>query len=141
MKQLDEYKHQHEELSELVAVLRSLLKEDDLKIEANAHLAHEKLVSLADKVRMHLSGEDRELYPKLLVDEDPQIKSIAWGFIRNESPLRKEFERYSKKWLKKGAFAYSEDFVRDTTELLDDLMKRIEKEERELFPKLEAAKG
>ena len=141
MKQLDEYRHQHEELSEIVAVLRRLLKEDELKIEANAHLAHEKLCNLADKLKMHLSGEDKELYPKLLVDEDPSIKAIAWGFIRNESPLRKQFDRYAKKWLKASSFEYSEDFVAETNDLLDALMKRINKEEKELFPRLEQAKG
>ncbi len=141
MNQIEEYRRQHRELSEFVAMVRSLLDENQLKIEANARLAYEKLSGLAETVRNHLSGEDKGLYPKLLVDEDPKVKAIAWGFIRNESPLRKEFEAYARRWLKSGRVQYSDDFVRDTTEVLDALIKRIDKEEKELFPRLEEAKA
>ena len=139
MKQLDEYRKQHDELMELVTVLRTLLVEDQIKVPANAHTAHHMLRDLTDRVSKHLTGEDRELYPPLLVNGNPQIKSMAWGFIRGESPLRKSFENYGRKWLKGSELDTTGAFLDDTREVLDALAKRIETEQEKLFPLLEQA--
>lgn len=139
MKSISDYKEQHKTLMEQVTVLQTLLTEDQLKVEANAHMVHNLLRNLAEKVRKHLAMEDKELYPSFLADEDPEIKAIAWGFLRNESPLRKSFEQYSKRWLRTLDAEDNKDFISDTREVLDSLRKRIEKEEKELFPRLEKA--
>jgi hemerythrin-like domain-containing protein len=137
MKELAAYQEQHNEIRHLVISLRNVLSADQIGINANEHPAHGMLCDLARKVQEHLSGEDRNLYPELLIHRDPKVKTIAWSFIRGESPLRRAFEKYSKKWLRNCDFVFSEDFLADTDDILDSLMKRIDKEQKELFPLLE----
>jgi hypothetical protein len=64
------------------------------------------------------------------------VKSIAWGFISGEKPLRKTFDDYHKKWLKNCDFNFTESFLQETREVFDMLQYRIERENQVLFPKL-----
>ena len=136
MQGLSSYRNRHAELTQMVEDLRSIMTPENLRIRPNAKTAFELLCDLADKVRAHLAEEDRGLYPSLLIHEDPKIKSIAWGFISEEKPLRKTFEDYHRKWLKHFDFDFTEELERETNEIFDMLLYRIDREEQELLPKL-----
>ena len=136
MQTLDTYRGTHAELRQMIDDLRSILDMDQLRIRPNAKTAYELLCDLAQKVRAHLAEEDRSLYPSLLIHEDPKVKSIAWGFISGEKPLRKTFDDYHKRWLKNCDFNFTEEFLAETHEVFAMVAHRIEREEQVLFPKL-----
>lgn len=136
MQDLSSYRDRHAELTQMIEDLRSMLKPEMLHIRPNAKTAYQLLCDLTDKLKEHLSEEDRGLYPTLLIHEDPKVKSIAWGFISGERPLRKSFDSYHKKWLKNCDFNFSDAFLRETTEIFDMVGDRIAREEHLLFPKL-----
>lgn len=136
MQSLSSYRSRHAELTQMIEDLHSILTPEMLRIRPNAKTAYQLLCDLSDKVKEHLSEEDRGLYPTLLIHEDPKVKSIAWGFISGEKPLRKTFDDYYKKWLKNCDFNFTEEFLQETTEIFDMLNNRIEREEQVLFPKL-----
>ena len=136
MQTLSSYRDRHAELTQMIEDLQSILKPEMLKIRPNARTAYQLLCDLSDKVKEHLSEEDRGLYPSLLIHEDPKVKSIAWGFISGEKPLRKTFDDYYKKWLKNCDFNFTDEFLQETTEVFRMLSDRIEREEQVLFPKL-----
>jgi hemerythrin-like domain-containing protein len=136
MQTLDSYRGTHAELRQMIDDLRSILDMDQLRIRPNAKTAYELLCDLGQKVRAHLAEEDRSLYPSLLIHEDPKVKSIAWGFISGEKPLRKTFDDYHKRWLKNCDFNFTEEFLGETHEVFDMVSQRIEREEQVLFPKL-----
>jgi hemerythrin-like domain-containing protein len=136
MQTLDSYRGTHAELRQMIDDLRSILTMEQLRIRPNAKTAYELLCDLAEKVRAHLAEEDRSLYPSLLIHEDPKVKSIAWGFISGEKPLRKTFDDYHKRWLKNCDFNFTDEFLRETHEVFDMVAHRIEREEQVLFPKL-----
>lgn len=136
MHTLDGYRSTHSELRQMIEDLRSLLTQEQLRIRPNAKTAFELLCDLGEKVRRHLADEDRGLYPSLLIHEDPKVKSIAWGFISGEKPLRKTFEDYHKHWLKNCDYNFNDEFLAETHEVFDMVGQRIEREERVLFPKL-----
>ena len=136
MNNIESYRSTHAELMQMVSDLRSILNLDSLKIRPNAKTAHEMLCDLGDKLKVHLADEDKRIYPSLLIHEDPKVKSIAWGFISGEKPLRKTFDDYHKKWLKDCDFEFTEDFIEETNEMFDMLVHRIEREGQVLFPKL-----
>ncbi|WP_295445893.1 hemerythrin domain-containing protein [uncultured Thiodictyon sp.] len=136
MQTLDGYRCTHSELRQMIDDLRSLLTTEQLRIRPNARTAHELLCDLGERVRRHLAEEDRGLYPSLLIHDDPKVKSIAWGFISGERPLRKIFDDYHKNWLKNCDFNFSDDFVAETHEVFEMVGQRIEREEQVLFPKL-----
>jgi hypothetical protein len=133
---LDGYRSTHAELRQMIEDLRSILTTDQLRIRPNAKTAHELLCDLGERVRRHLAEEDRGLYPSLLIHDDPKVKSIAWGFISGERPLRKTFDDYHKNWLKNCDFNFSDEFLAETHEVFDMVGQRIDREERVLFPKL-----
>ncbi|WP_295430994.1 hemerythrin domain-containing protein [uncultured Thiodictyon sp.] len=136
MQTLDGYRSTHSELRQMIDDLRSLLTTEQLRVRPNARTAHELLCDLDERVRRHLAEEDRGLYPSLLIHEDPKVKSIAWGFISGERPLRKIFHDYHKNWLENCDFNFSDDFVTETHEVFEMVGQRIEREEQVLFPKL-----
>ncbi|WP_295384269.1 hemerythrin domain-containing protein [uncultured Thiodictyon sp.] len=136
MQTLDGYRCTHSELRQMIDDLRALLTTEQLRIRPNARTAHELLCDLGERVRRHLAEEDRGLYPSLLIHDDPKVKSIAWGFISGERPLRKIFDDYHKNWLKNCDFNFSDDFVAETHEVFEMVGERIEREEQVLFPKL-----
>lgn len=136
MQTLSSYRNRHAELSQMVEDLRSIMTQEQLQIRPNAKAAYQLLCDLSDKVKQHLAEEDKGLYPSLLIHEDPKVKSIAWGFISGEKPLRKTFDDYYKKWLKNCDFNFTEAFMQETREVFDMLEYRMEREERVLFPKL-----
>ena len=78
------------------------------------------------------------MYPQLL-KQGNALKHTAWNFIAGETELRKEFEAYYKKYLKDCDFQLNEAFITETNTILDEVLARIEREEKVLFPKLEEA--
>ncbi|ESQ11629.1 MAG: hemerythrin domain-containing protein [Thiohalocapsa sp. PB-PSB1] len=136
MQTLDGYRNSHTELRQMIDQLRSIMTVDLLKIRPNAKVARKLMCDLSQKVKEHLAEEDRQLYPSLLIHEDPKVKSIAWGFISGEKPLRRTFDEYHKKWLKDCNFDFSDDFLQETDEIFDMLIYRIDREEQVLLPKL-----
>jgi len=136
MQTMKEYESTHAELRQMIEDLQSIMTPEHLKVRPNAKTAYELLCDLGDKVKKHLAEEDRSIYPGLLIHEDPRVKSIAWGFISGEKPLRKVFDDYYKKWLKDCDFNFTEGFVEETREVFDMLTQRMDREEQVLFPKL-----
>jgi hypothetical protein len=136
MQTLDSYRGTHVELRQMIDDLQSILTPELLKVRPNAKTAYELLCDLGEKVKQHLAEEDRSIYPSLLIHEDPRVKSIAWGFISGEKPLRKTFDDYHRKWLKHTDYKFPEEFLGETREVFDMLVQRIEREEQVLFPKL-----
>ena len=133
---LDGYRSTHSDLRQMIDDLRSLLTMDQLRIRPNAKIAYELLSDLGERVLRHLAEEDCGLYPSLLIHEDPKVKSIAWGFISGEKPLRQTFDDYHSHWLKNCDFNFSDDFLAETQEVFELVAQRIDREEQVLIPKL-----
>jgi hypothetical protein len=137
MHTLDGFRSRHAELKHIIGALEPLLDERELGVKPNAKTAYRLLCELADKLRAMLAEEDKGLYPSLLIHEDPKVKSIAWGFISGEQPVRKLFNAYHHRWLRNCDFRFDEAFLHETREIFALILDRIEREERLLFPKLE----
>lgn len=136
MQTLDSYRQSHAELRQMIDDLRSIMTREQLRIRPNARVAYELLCELGEKVRRHLAAEDQGLYPSLLIHEDPRVKSIAWGFISGEKPLRKTFDDFYKRWLKNCDFNFTDEFLTESQEILEMVSHRIDREEHVLVPKV-----
>ena len=136
MHDLAHYRNRHTDLLQMIEDLQQLLTPEMLRIRPNAKTAYLLLCELGSKVKEHLSEEDRGVYPSLLIHEDPRVKSIAWGFISGERPLRQTFDEYHRKWLKNCDFNFTEDFLRESQGVFRMVAERIDRENRVLFPKL-----
>ena len=137
MKRLTAFKERQNELLGMIEELRIMLKPEQLVAMPNAKAAHEHICMLGKKLKEHLAEEDKGLYPPLLTHDDPKLKSLAWGFISGEKPLRKQFDSYYQKWLKNCDFKFEEQFITETMEVFEAIETRIEREQSVLLPKLE----
>jgi len=139
MRNISTFREEHKEIVEMVEEIRPMLNEKDLAIKPLAKTAHDVLCEIVKKIADHVEGEDRELYPSLLVSNDPKIKSVAWGFKSGEQSLRRGLVDYQKKWLKNCDFQFTKEFIDDTMSLFEMLATRVEQEEKILFPRLQKA--
>lgn len=136
MHTLDGYLSTYSELRRMIDDLRSILTIEQLRVRPNAQTAYESLCDLGERVRRHLAEEDRRLYPSLLIHDDPNVKSMAWGFLSGEKPLRQSFDDYYNRWLKNCDHNFSDEFLAETHKVFEMVAQRIEHEEQVLIPKL-----
>lgn len=139
MSTIDSMKGSHGEMQEMIRDLRAMMTPEQLKIKPTAMTTHRLLCDLADKMKKHLSSQDQEIYPGLLIHEDPKLKSMAWGFLNGQKPMRKQFDDYYNKWLKDCDFEFTDAFVKDTFEIFDMVEERIGREQAILIPTLETS--
>ena len=137
MSTIDSMKGSHGEMQVMIKDLRAMMTKDQLKIRPNAMTTHKLLCELADKMKSHMSSQDQEVYPGLLIHEDPKLKSMAWGFLNGQKPMRKQFDDYYNKWLKNCDFNFTDDFMAETFEIFDMVEERIGREKTILLPTLE----
>lgn len=130
------YTEQHQELLEIADQIK-----ESLDIEALAKNAQEirSLVSqLLGKLTVHLSMEDKVLYPRLLEHGDAKVRKTARRVQAEISDVADAMEGYRARWT--SALAVQEDpraFVEETSTLLRVLSERIRREDDELFPCLQ----
>ncbi|MEW7983443.1 MAG: hemerythrin domain-containing protein [Candidatus Sedimenticola endophacoides] len=121
----------------MIGDLKAIMTPEQLCIKPTAKTAHQLLCDLGKKLKEHLAAEDKGIYPPLLTHEDPKLKSLAWGFISGEKPLRKQFESYYKNWLKECDFEFTDAFLADSLELFSAIEAQLERESNVLIPRLE----
>ena len=93
---------------------------------------------LSSTLIAHLKAEDWVLYPRLLASSDPEIATIARAFNEEMGGLAAAFIAYSEKWNATAIVADWDGYCSDSREVLDALTNRITRENRDLYPLLEA---
>ena len=139
MNVLDNLKGSHAEMLDIISDLRAMMTKEQLNIRPNAMTTHKLICDLADKMKAHMSSQDKSIYPGLLIHQDPKLKSMAWGFLNGQKPMKKQFERYHAKWLKDCDFEFSDEFIGETMEIFEMIEDRIQREESILIPTLESS--
>ena len=85
----------------------------------------------------HLKSEDWSLYPTLLASTDAHITATAREFSAEMGGLALDYRAHCEKW---NATAIAGDwpgYRRDCREILDAVILRITREDRELYPLLQ----
>lgn len=123
----------HKGLAELVVELETGIAgpKDDTRIQS-IRLC---LPRLAGLLTIHLSMEDKVMYPKLHVHPDAKVVELSNRFFSEMEGIKGVFEGYKKKWLVPSAIESGwAEFVSDTKGLIAALRARISKEDNELYP-------
>ena len=124
---------QHDEILALADQIAENLHEEYL-ID-NHKETHDLLNKLAGKLGAHLSMEDKVLYPKLLQDEDREVKKVALGFINEMGSLNRIFGEYVDRWQDPQKIRKQpENFINETSEIFGALGTRVAKENNILYP-------
>ncbi|MBF0434259.1 MAG: hemerythrin domain-containing protein [Magnetococcales bacterium] len=130
-------KEQHAEIVLDMEHLQEMLRHPVcLECEQNVR----KLMKILDqRVILHLVQEDQLLYPKLLQSGYAPIQDMARRFIQEMGGMAVEFSRYMQQWQSADELVtHWEQFVEQTRQLADRLIRRISREENELFPLIDS---
>lgn len=130
------FQRQHEELARLATEIVAHLTIEGL--ERDHHEVRRLVARFAGKLRMHATMENEALYPRLRAHPDPEIRAAAERLWNEVGTIYSQFAEYSDRWLVGDAIARDpRTFVQDTHRLFATLGKRMQRENRELYPLVE----
>jgi hemerythrin superfamily protein len=131
------FRRQHEELETAAFELLTHLVPDAPPLDSSE--MRRKLARFTGKLKLHAAMEEEALYPRLLAHKDEELRQKARALLDEVGSLYGEYFAFSARWLKPGAIeeetsAFGEDLFR----VLKLLGKRLRRENRELYPLVDA---
>lgn len=129
MANLDNYFRQHKEISELINLIKTMTIKD---LISNSKEIANALNNLSGKLKVHLSMEDKYLYPNLKTKNES--KNVAEKFENEMGHLAKEFLTYKDKYNTYVKInENSLNFKTETTKIMKALEDRMSREEKDLY--------
>lgn len=126
----------HDKLLKIVSEISAHLNVDELSNDVSE--VRGLLFKLFAMLSVHLTMEDKVLYPKLLKHPDERVKSMARRFIDEMGGIGEAVEEYKNKWSSDLEIQKNPgDFIEQTKGIFGALVKRIEKENNELYKTIE----
>jgi len=122
---IDSFRQQHRELMQLTKEIVPLL--DAERLARDCTEARLKLATWARKLRVHVTLQERSLYPRLMTHSDPQVVKKAARFQQDISTLSDQLTVYCRDWLaeestiREGAVT----FVEQTKAMFDQMTMRF----------------
>lgn len=125
--------HQHQNIQEELDTIEKLMK--DLDTTANDTALH--INQLAGKLNVHLSAEDKHLYPSLLKSTDTTLQTLAQSYIDEMGNLCQIFNTYKLKFNTKNKIIDTKaQFKTETIQIIKAIRDRMKKEETDLYTKI-----
>ena len=128
-------RQQHAELGAILGNLARMAKTGSPGSEIRA-----ALVDLSGKLTMHLAGEDRMVYPALQASKDPQVAAMAKRFATEMGGLGAAFKAFTHRFATPALIeADRSGFASTLQGVTEAIVKRVQAEERELYPAADRA--
>lgn len=126
------YLEQHTTIATQISIIKKLVQSNDLEKNAGEIALH--INALAGKITIHLSMEDKYLYPRLIESKNLEVQKLAERYQKEMGSLAENFVRYKDKYntgLK--ILGNRNELVSDTDFIFNAIEKRVEREEKELY--------
>lgn len=135
-----ELNQQNHKITELSNVLSYLIGDRSI---CDTAITCDLFFTYVAKVREHLDLEERELYQALLAHRESRVRNTAGQFLSGSSEIKRVFGQYLKRWCKNKELRIKDHdtFVKDTREMFQLVLERIENEVENLYPMVRAARG
>jgi len=141
MTTFDKLNEQNHKLTELSNVLLYLFQDRSM---CDSETACTLFYNFMDKFNEHMGLVDH-LYQGLLSDKEQKANNTARLFMSGEQELKRIIGQYTKKWCKKSRqelrVADHERFTKDTEELFQMVLSRIQDETEHLYPLVREIRG
>jgi len=130
--QIDNLRNQHIKIRELINDIKVLIKLDITN--ENAKLLAYRINKLAGVLRIHLSSEDRYLYPQLMDSENNYTRELAESFDKSMGGLSNAYISFKTRYNTYVKIAENyEAFKLELNHIFDQLIIRLDKEDNELY--------
>lgn len=138
----EELHQQNHAITEISNVLLYLIEERSM---CDTQITCDLFFDYVDKVKNHLEIQDLHMYNILLTKGDNESRKIAENFMSGSKEIKRIFQSYQKKWSNKQNHALRisnyDAFRKETREMFDLVLKRIEDETERLFPLVKEVSG
>jgi len=139
----DELHTQNHSITELSNVLLYLFKERSM---CDTGACCELFYRYMDKVKEHIDLVDTNLYSKLLSHDDHEIQKLARNFMSGSQEIKRIMNTYTREWCpkKRGetlAIADHERFLKESEEMFELVLQRIQSETEKLYPLVRELSG
>lgn len=137
----DQLNTQNHEISELSKVLSYLLANREMCDTDTCCTLFYKYV---ENIKTHLDQVDHT-YSSLLSNPDRNVNNMAKKFMGGSQEIKRIFSQHMKKWCEKRKQALHisnyDTFYKETQELFDLVLNRIQDETEHLYPLIREIKG
>lgn len=133
MARTDNFKKHHVEILTIARNVKRLLT----AAEPVVHAAEVRrlLSQLSGKLSFHLAMEDKSLYPFLSTHADARIKNLSKRYSDEMGSLAATFRNYLDKWSNPALISTDMPlFIGETKTIFNALVRRIQREDTELYP-------
>lgn len=133
---IERFKHQHVEILDGIAGLRQFahagIKENALEIARG-------VTALSTVVKLHLAIEDRILYPALQQGTNARLAEMGHAYQEDMKGIASGYIVFSRRWGTAATIAENADqFRAEANTVLKALYSRMQKENAEFYPAIEA---
>ena len=95
-----------------------------------------EISKLSGMINLHLNSEDKFMYPKMAAAENKEVQNLAKKYQSEMAGLVDVFNTFKVKYNTKGhILENASTFAGEWKQIVAQLSKRIEREEKELYPK------
>ena len=141
----DDVNKQNDRITELTNVLTFLLSDRALY---DTQVISDLFFELVQEVDDHLKNQDKYVYRFLLACPDQKVRNMSNKFMSGGVEIKRVFAEYLKVWCgrkkKKCKQLFIKDhavFVKETEEMFELILDRIQDEQEKLFPMLREVTG
>ncbi len=136
----DELNLQNHKITELSNVLAILIKD---RLICDSDTCCKLFFNYMDKVNEHMHDVEANLYADLLKHSSSEINNTAKNFMSGSQEIKRIMNSYAKKWCNKKSHELSiggqhEKFMRETDEMFEMVLTRIQDEIENLYPAIRA---
>lgn len=127
---------QNEKIIELSNVLSVLLKDRSI---CDSETCCKIFYNYMEHVNTHMQRVECDLYPDLLSNSEATARNTASNFMGSSQGIKHIMTGYKKKWCntKRNGLSIGskhDEFIKDTDEMFDVILKRIQDEMENLYP-------
>lgn len=129
---INNFIRQHKDILSDINEIDKIVSKQDYEEHLSEFVSH--INSLAGKLKIHLSYEDKFLYPNLINGHDIELKNMTEEYIREMGDIADVFTAYKNEFNTRSKINERLDtFKVDTKRILDEIKNRISKEENGLY--------
>ncbi|MFD4839528.1 hemerythrin domain-containing protein [Achromobacter sp. NPDC058515] len=133
---IDKFKQQHVDILQGIASLRRLAQAG---VARNAAGIAQGIVSISATIKLHLAVEDRALYPAVARSRDLDLARKGREFQEEMDAIAAAYEAFARRWNNARSLELDEEGFRvDANTVLRRVHERMQRENRDLYPRIEA---
>lgn len=142
MVSFEELHQQNHKITELTNILQHLLGDRSL---CDSEITCDLFFDYVNAVKEHMAVTDSGMYSKLLGSGDQKLNNVANRFMGGSREINRIFSAYLKRWCKiknkELVIKEYDAFMKDTQEMFDIVLDRIQGETEYLYPAVRKLTG